>query len=306
MDMRGADLALLVSLDTLLAERNVTRAAARLHLSQPALSAQLARLRELFGDPLLVPARRGRGMVPTTRALALQAPLNEALHALGRAVSAPLSFDPASATRTFTVAGNDNVVAMMMLDVVARAEKAGYAGLRFALRMPQHELLLAQMERGELDLFLGGSSYAPAGARVEVALPVRFRMAQRKGHPRGPHAPGLAQYCALRHVIVSTDGSFDGFMDQLLAQRGCRRTVAVSVAQYHLVPPLLAASDLVCTLPSRFLERYADSLDCFDLPLDVPALDLSLAWHRRSDNDPALRWLRGQITASLQQASASW
>lgn len=297
--LRGADLVLLASLDVLLDEKNVTRAAARLHLSQPALSAQLARLRALFGDALLVPAEHGRGMVATPRALELQAPLHAALAQLGQAVRpAPAPFDPRSARRTFRIAGNDNAVIMLMLEVVRQVDALGGPGLKLAFCTPQPEYLVGQMERGEIDLLVGGSRFAPAALRTRQLLAVHYRMAQRKGHPRGAAPPDLAAYCALRHIIVSTNGGFHGFMDTLLEQHGLRREVAVSVAQYNLVPPMLAASDLVCTLPSRFLQRFAGQLDTFALPLEAPELDLAIAWHPRSEQEPGLVWLRAQIAAA--------
>jgi DNA-binding transcriptional LysR family regulator len=299
MDMRGADLALLVSLDVLLDEQNVTRAAARLHLSQPALSAQLARLRALFDDALLVPSEHGRGMVATPRALELRAPLHAALEQLGQAVrqQAP-PFDPRSARRTFRIAGNDNSVVMLMMDVVRQVDALGGPGLKLAFCTPEPERLVGQMERGEIDLLVGGSRFAPAPLRTRTLLTVRYRMAQRKGHPRGGGALDLPGYCALRHIIVSTRGDFHGFMDDLLAQRGLSREVAVSVAQYNLVPPMLAATDFVCTLPARFLERFDGQLDTFALPLETQDLDLSIAWHPRGDKEPALRWLREQVEAA--------
>ncbi|WP_341829652.1 LysR family transcriptional regulator [Burkholderia gladioli] len=118
--LRGADLALLGSLDVLLAEANVTRAAARLHLSQPALSAQLARLRELTGDPLLVPARNGRGMTPTARALAIREPLRAALQSLQAALAHGAGFDPAQDARTFQILASDNGFVMAGVDLVRR------------------------------------------------------------------------------------------------------------------------------------------------------------------------------------------
>ncbi len=115
MDLGRVDLNLLVSLDVLLAELNVTRAASRLHVSQPAMSAQLARLRKLFGDPLLVPIHKGRSMTPTSRALALRGPLPVALKMIGAVIQSELSFDPLSDTRTFRIAASDNAMGQSVL-----------------------------------------------------------------------------------------------------------------------------------------------------------------------------------------------
>ncbi|NRR33341.1 LysR family transcriptional regulator [Oxalobacteraceae bacterium] len=298
MDIRGADLPLLVSLDVLLEEKNVTRAAARLHLSQPALSAQLARLRDLMGDPLLVPSERSRGMVATARALSMQAPLREALAALGMAVAPDASaFDPASAKRVFRIAGNDNAIMITMMELISAIGSQGGPDLKVAFVTPDMERLVEQMERGEIDLVVGGSEFLPPQLLAQTVCTVKYRMGQRKGHPRGRRKPTLAAYCKLRHIIVSNEAGFHGFMDDVLAQHGCKREVAVSVAHYSVVPAMLANSDLVCSLPAAFLERYSEQLDIVDLPVEAGEFGVSIGWHRRSDNDPAHRWLRAQFAS---------
>lgn len=294
MDMRGADLALLVSLDVLIDEANVTRAAARLHISQPALSAQLARLRALFGDALLVPSDSGRGMTPTARAVQMQPPLRAALAQLNGVLREPEQFVPATAVRTFHVAANDNVIVMLGLGLVGTLQASANRALKLAFRDTRHDTLLAQMERGELDLVLGAATSMPAALKTRPLLNDRFQVAQRKGHPRGRSAPDLDAYCAASHVLVSSNGGLRGVVDEELARRGRQRDVVLSVPQCNLVPAVLSRTDYLCTLPSRFLQRYADTLDSFPLPFDSPAFNIVMAWHPRSDNDPGHRWLRQQ------------
>lgn len=149
-DLRRIDLNLLVSLDALLAECNVTRAAERLHLSQPALSAQLAKLRQIFGDPLLLPAETGRGMTPTARALALAAPLSSALKDLEAVVCHQPSFDPFTDVRTFQVAANDNAMTVIGLPLIEKLSAHAGPGVRIAFRTPEVALIAGQMERGEV------------------------------------------------------------------------------------------------------------------------------------------------------------
>src|SRR5699024_1410358 len=144
-----------VSLDALLDELNVTRAARRLNISQPALSGQLARLRDLFDDPLLVPSENGRGMVPTQRAIELRPQLSEALTRLRSAVTVASAFDPSTARRTFVVATNDSVFTIIGLDVLERITSQRNPGLRIAVIPSDDADLVARMERGEVDLFLG-------------------------------------------------------------------------------------------------------------------------------------------------------
>jgi DNA-binding transcriptional LysR family regulator len=295
MDIKPADLPLLVALNALLDENNVTRAAARLHVSQPALSAQLARLRELFGDPLLVPSESGRGMVPTARAEQLKAPLQEALRQLGAALNEPVVFDPATAERTFVVAGNDNALTMFGLELVRQVAQSNGAGLRVAFREPDVAAVVAQMERGETDLLLAAARSIPGALKSVPICKERYYMAQRKKHPRGAAAPTLKQYCALGHVLVSGRGEFRSNIDEQLQALKCTRHVAVAVPHYNLVPAIVANSDYICTLPIRFLQRFAGYLDIFPLPFALPEFAMSMAWHPRSDNDPAHRWLRSQL-----------
>lgn len=295
MDIRPRDLPLLVSLHALLEENNVTRAAARLHLSQPALSAQLARLRELIDDPLLVPAESGRGMVPTPRALALRTPLQEALRLLGNVVHDLEAFDANTAERTFTVAANDNVMTMFGVELVrAMAEQRG-DGLRMSFLEPELDGIVGRMERGECDLLLAAAQTIPAALKATPLSSERYMLAQRRGHPRGKRAPCLSQYCALEHVLVSTKGDFHSFIDVRLEQMGAGRRVAVTVPHYGLVPAILANTDYVCTLPVRFLQRFSGQLEIFALPLELPEFPIAMAWHPRSEYDAGHRWLRAQL-----------
>ena len=134
IDFKGADLNLLVSLDALIEEGNVTKAAARLNVSQPALSAQLARLRELFQDPLLVPSRTGRGMIPTARALKLRGPLHAALKDLETVIKRPPAFDPLTANRSFAIAASDNATVVLGIGLIERVRKLAGPGVRVSDR----------------------------------------------------------------------------------------------------------------------------------------------------------------------------
>ncbi|WP_241014782.1 LysR family transcriptional regulator [Burkholderia sp. Ac-20379] len=303
--LRGADLALLGSLDVLLDEANVTRAAARLHLSQPALSAQLARLRELTGDPLLVPARHGRGMTPTARALAIREPLRAALQGLQAALAHGVSFDPEHDARTFQVIASDNGFVMAGVDLVRRVAQRA-PNVRLAFRSVPADQAGAWLENGSADLLIAADFAIPAGMTTHALLRERYVMAQRKSHPRGLAPPDLDAYCALDHVIVSSDGGgFHGFMDDALARGGRTRRVTISVQQYHLAPLVLEATDCVCALPERFLQRFDDRLDLLPLPVEVGGFGLNAAWHPRDDANAAHRWLREQLFAALGAADGA-
>lgn len=293
MDLRQIDLNLLVSLDALLAECNVTRAARRLHLSQPALSAQLARLRTLFGDPLLLPAETGRGMTPTARALALGPALHLALKDLESVVQHQPSFDPSTDVRTFQLAMNDTAMVVIGLPLIEELAAHDWPGLRFAFRVPDIDVIASQMERGEVDVLLASERIVPAVMKTRPLIHGRFVMAQRKGHPRGNVPLDLDAYCALQHVLVTEiGGSLSGFVDETLESQGRRRNVVLSVEKFMLVPEILRNSDYVCTLPSMLISRFTNVLDMFELPFRDRGFGLRLAWHPRNHLDPAVSWMR--------------
>ncbi len=293
MDLRQIDLNLLVSLDALLAECNVTRAAKRLHVSQPALSAQLARLRQLFGDPLLLPAETGRGMTPTARALDLGPALHSALKDLESVVQHKPSFDPFTDVRTFQLAANDTGMVVLGLPLIEKLAAHAGPGIRIAFRVPDVELIGAQMEQGEVDLLLASERLVPPTMKTRPLIHGRFVMAQRKGHPRGSGPLDLDAYCALQHVLVTEiGGRLRGYIDETLESQGRRRSVVLSVEKFMLVPEILRNSDYVCTLPSMLMNRFADVLDMFELPFRDAGFGLRLAWHPRNHVDPAVTWMR--------------
>jgi len=306
VDLRRVDLNLLVSLDALLAERNVTRAAQRLHLSQPALSAQLARLRQLFDDPLLMPAETGRGMTPTARALALGEPLREALQQLQGVLQHRPRFDPFSDERSFQIAASDNATTLLGLPMMQQLSAVAGPGVRLAFRVAQADRIAQQLEAGEIDLLLGSERGVPETMKVKKLLTERFVMCQRKGHPRGTGPLDLDTYCELTHVLVSTSGgSFHGFMDEHLEALGRARHVMLSVQHFTLMPDILAATDHVGTLPARLAARHADRLDAFELPFEARGWTLHAAWHPRHQRDPAHTWLRRWVERCAAQADGA-
>jgi DNA-binding transcriptional LysR family regulator len=298
IDFKGADLSLLVSLDALIDEANVTRAAARLNLSQPALSAQLARLRDLFRDPLLVPSRTGRGMIPTARALELRIPLHVALKQLETVIKRPPAFNPLTADRSFAIAASDNATVVLGAGLIEHVQRVAGPGVRVSFRTPSVDLIAAQLERGEVDLLIGSERMVPDDMKTLWLVDERYLMAQRKGHPRGKKRLDLKTYCGLSHVLVSTSGgSFRGDIDEQLERIGRRRKVVLSIHQFILAPMFLRITDYVATLPARFLDRFADELDTFELPFKARGFTLSAAWHPRNQADPGHIWLRKQVSA---------
>lgn len=295
-NLRRLDLNLLVTLDALLSEHNVTRAAQRLNLSQPSVSVHLARLRDIFGDPLLLPGPRG--MRPTQRADALREPLRQALESLERAVSPARPFDPAAATQTWRVAATDYGESTIVLPAL-NGLRAAAPGTRLAVLELVPLRIARQAEQGEIDLAFHTSEGAPPGMRRKLLFAERYVLVGRAGHPRLKRRPTLAQFCQLDHVIVSPDGGgFSGITDEVLSKAGLTRRVVLSVPHFLFVMSAVASSDLVAMLPAR-LVRSVDALQVVEPPVDVPGFEMAMLWHERSHRDPAHQWLREHIAASV-------
>ncbi|WP_025810470.1 LysR family transcriptional regulator [Pseudomonas chlororaphis] len=295
-NLRRLDINLLLTLDVLLAEHNVTRAAQRLSLSQPSVSVHLAKLREIFGDPLLLPGPRG--MRPTARADELREPLRRALEALELAVSPASPFDPGAAANTWSVSASDYGESTVILPALAGL-RAAAPGTRLAVLELEPGRLVQQAEQGIIDLALHTSEDSPPGLRRRVLFSERYVLVGRAGHPRLQRRPSLAQFGKLEHVMVSPDGGgFHGVTDSALGELGLRRRVVLSVPHFLFVLSALANTDLVAMLPSR-LVRDNPALKVVEPPLEVPGYEMAMLWHERCHRDPAHQWLREFIVSSL-------
>lgn len=295
-NLRRLDLNLLVTLDVLLSEHNVTRAAQRLHFSQPSVSVHLAKLRDYFGDPLLLPGPRG--MRPTAKAESLREPLREALAALEHAVSPDSPFDPAASTHTWRVAATDYGESTIVLPAMQSLRHAA-PGARLAVLEMVPSRIARQGEQAELDLAFHTTEGSPPALHRRALFTERYVLAGRAGHPRLKRRPTLAQFCALEHVMVSPDGGgFSGVTDEALALAGLQRRVVLSVPHFLFVTAVVASTDLVAMVPER-LVRNAPALRVVEPPVEVPGYEMSMLWHERVHRDPAHRWLRERIVASL-------
>lgn len=290
------DLNLLVTLDALLTEHNVTRAAERLHLAQPTVSVQLARLRELFGDPLLLPGPRG--MRPTARADELREPLRQALQALAQAVAPSTPFDPAQASNIWRVAASDYGESTILLPALAGLRSAAPAA-RLAILEMNPPMLARQAEQGGIDLAFHISADAPPALRRRSIFIERYVLAGRAGHPRLKRRPTLAQLCELDHVVVSPDGGgFHGVTDTALTALGMTRRVVLSVPHFLFLGAVLSNTDLVALMPSRLVSGNP-ALQVVEPPLEVPGFEMLMLWHERVHRDPAHQWLREHIVRSV-------
>lgn len=304
MDTRRLDLNLLVTLEALLAERNVTRAAARLHLSQPAVSAQLGRLRAVFDDPLLVPARRG--MIPTAKAEALQAPLRRALAGVREAVEVQGAFDPGRARMTLSIACTDYTQAAIVRPLLL-ALRAQAPGIRVAVRDLDPVRLAERMAGGDVDLALMIPAAAPPELHVRPLFGEDYVLVARRGHPRldGRRKLTLAGFAALEHVVVSLrGGDFTTAVDTVLAARGVTRNVVLSVPSFLFQLEVVAGSDLVALVPRRLLDDRGAGLQVLDCPFPVAGFGIGMAWHARCHGHDGHRWIRALLASLVEGGEA--
>ncbi|VVE89396.1 LysR family transcriptional regulator [Pandoraea bronchicola] len=294
INLRRIDLNLLVTLDVLLAEQNVTRAAERLFMSQPAVSVHLAKLRDLLDDPLLLPGPRG--MRPTARAEALREPLRDALESLSRAVAPAAPFEPANADLTWRIAATDYTESTIVLPLLRRL-RADAPHTRVAAFDLVPSRLARQAEQGVLDVAFHTTDNAPPGLRRKALFTERYMLVGRRGHPRLKRRPSVKQFCELEHAIVSQDGGgFHASTDDALAQLGVSRRVVLSVPHFLFLKSALASTDLVAMAPER-LVRDDPALQMMLPPVDVPGFEISMYWHERVHRDPSHRWLRECIAS---------
>jgi DNA-binding transcriptional LysR family regulator len=295
------DTGLLLTLDALLRDRNVTHAAGRLNITQSALSARLTRLRELLNDPLFIPAASGRGMIPTPHASALRPELTRLIDQLSDFINTAHVFEPQNSKRVFRIAATDNPAAILAPDLIPMI-KAQAPHVRIAFTLPDKARIATHLEQGDVDLFVGTAEDGSNELIATTLFEDEFVTAQRIGHPRGNRPITLDEFCSLDHLLISTSGGqFQGMIDAALAKVGRERSVSVSIQSYALAPLVMSNSDCICTLPSRFLERFRAALELFAPPLVLSPFQMNLFWHPRMRIDPAHTWLRKQVMQSTNR-----
>lgn len=298
MDTSTIDLNLLATLDVLLEERNVTHAAQRLHLSQPALSTRLSRLRHALGDPLLVPARHG--MVPTQRAAELHPALHAALERLRDTVAASAPFDPAQTTATVRIAASDYVQRVLLVPLVRTMELEA-PHITFSWQALDLASMPGRLERGELDLAITRPEMVAPPLHTTPLYEERYVLIARRDHPtlgRSPHdALDRRTLRTLRYAVMSPEGT-DLVVPGAAAQRlgpGSGSAV-VTAPGFPALTDLVAATDLIALVPAQLTQGRAD-LRVFDAPSGVPGFAIAMAWHERTQTHPLHRWLRERVRA---------
>lgn len=299
------DLNLLRVLDALLHDPSTVRAAKRLGLSQPAVSAALGRLRAAMGDDLFF--RRGQGLAPTQFALSLQTPLRTNLAEIERLIQGPQAFDPAISGTRFRISGSD-FFAEMLMPQLAELFQAEAPLMRVHLVDLISDTFVENLDGYEIDLALIPERDLPDWIDSQPVFRSHYSVIARKGHPRLRHAGlnagdvvPLDLYCDLGHVLFSPEGKNQAAGDYALAQVGRQRRVIMTMPIFSGIYRAVAGSDLIALLPSALAAQVADSagLEIYCAPVDVPAVQLLMIWNRRYSTSPPHVWLRDQIAKLL-------
>ncbi len=293
MDTRKSDLNLLLAFEALLAERNVTKAAKRLNLSQPALSAQLARLRSLFADELFVPT--SRGVLPTARALELEDPLRETLERARVLIGSRDVFNPEESRLSFALGGSDYVQIAVLLPFLLLLH-AEAPNLRARLCLNDSRTAGTDMAKGELDLSFLQPKRVEGNLRSQVLFQENYVGIARKGSLQNG-AIDMERFLAASHVIVSPRSEgYRGPTDTALATLGFERDVCFAVSSFVVLIDAVATSDLLAMAPRRLALANLNRVDVFDPPLAVPGFSIAMVWHDRTHHHSGHRWLRQRLS----------
>ena len=296
MNIRKLDLRLLACLDALVTERNVTRAASRVHLSQPAMSSALKRLRDIFQDPLLT--RTPRGLVPTPQGMELAQSARAILHGVEAMASAKRRFDPGTSERTFHVAMTDYSEFVLLPRLVQRLQ-ADAPNINLAVtpldRRIHADELLAD---ADIDLAISNFPLVSGRLRTRELFRERFVCLTSKDNKRIGKRLTLAKFTELAHAFISPHGGgFYGATDDALSAVHRARRIAVSIPHFLVAPFVVANSDLVIVMAERVARHFAATLPLrlLEPPVHIEGFAVSQRWHERSDHDAGMVWLRARI-----------
>jgi DNA-binding transcriptional LysR family regulator len=296
MDFHGVDLNLLAAFDALMDERNVTRAAVRVGVSQPAMSAALARLRSLFDDRLFV--RSAEGLLPTPRARDLAGPVSQALRQLELVLVKTPEFEPAHVALDFTV-GLSDYPAFVLLPALVNALEKQAPGVSLRVRsFTDRDSAVDLLDAGTIDAAVGvPPTQAESRILTRPILRDDFVTIVRRDHPSARRGMSMKAFLSLSHVLVSPEGDRHGLVDEALAQVGKQRRLALTLPQMFAAPAVVARTDMTATVMKRVALHSSArrSLALFPPPVALADVVFDLIWHRRNDTHPAQRWLRGLV-----------
>jgi LysR family transcriptional regulator, mexEF-oprN operon transcriptional activator len=294
--IQNIDLNLLRMLVALVEERSTTRAGRRLFLSQPTVSGSLARLREMFGDELLV--RNGRALEPTVRALELLDNVKPHLDGLEAAITSSVPFEPARDARVFRFGCTDAVAFAVLPQLVCELRRSA-PRCDLSVRVGDFRVLPAMLGSGEVSTALAFlRDDPPATTRVKVLRHSPWVVLRDASQPP---LQGLDDFCARPHALVTPTGDLTGFVDETLKNAGRSRHVSIGVSSFGLLLATLPGSDLVATVPDFVAGRLAalGGLAVDPCPVAVPLVTNTLAWRAATDRDPAERWFRQRVSETF-------
>ena len=315
MSFLTLDLNLLRVFDAVMTEQNLTRAASRLAMTQPAVSNALRRLRDSLGDELLI--RTAHGVKPTPRAENLWPAVRQALSALEEAITPEQNFDIANAHNTFRLAMADATAALwlpaLVRSIEREAPKLTIRMVPLTTREPRPMLL-----RGDIDMAVGffpGVTAQLAGGQGASVSPIRHEQlysgryvcVMRKDHPLAKEDLTVDNYCAASHLLVSFSGRAHGLVDEALAKIGRERRILLTVNQFFTAGRVVATSDLITVLPRHLIAStgITGALVTKELPFDLPNVHVDMLWHERDTRSPAHKWLRAHLSGTTSETFAT-
>lgn len=298
MDIRSVDLNLLPVLDALLRHRSATLAARELNLSQSALSSALTRLRAVLGDELFV--RTGRGLRPTPRASELAEPVAEVLMQVRDRILQGEPFDPASATRVFTLAHTD-VGAYVLWPRIVRAVRQAAPGVQLRLQVLGMDQLAPALAEGQVDLAIGSFPDLPQSLFQKRLFDRRYVALVDRGHRLAATALSLAQFAQTPQIVVRGGSGVQELIGQSLQQHGLRREDVTELPSYLMIPPMLAGSGFLAVMPGQLAEVFMAQgmFSRLELPMATPVSTIRMYWHRRLQLDAGSQWLRALVADLL-------
>ncbi|RZJ24955.1 MAG: LysR family transcriptional regulator, partial [Haliea sp.] len=305
-DIRSLDIGMLRTFDALMHERSVSRAAARLFLSQPAVSASLNRLREAFDDPLFT--RTSHGVVPTARAHALAPQVEAVLGGIAGLLDTGEPFNPGASSRIFRVAGSDHASSLVLPALTRQLVELGSAA-RIVWEPPSTWPLAERLYKGEVDLAVVARIKRPQELETRVLYQDHYVYVLRKGHPRAAELVTLESFCAVPQIFLGYGTSMlDDMIDEALAARGRQRLAQVAVSSFGQIVHQLRHSDHGAILGNRVAQAHAQELAILQLPLELPRYESLVCWHARAAGDPGIQWLRDAVLRiyGLPAARSHW
>ena len=299
MALNRPDLNLLHVFDTIYREGSLTRAAKALHLTQPAISHSLARLRDHFNDPLFT--RQGNQMVPTPLARRFLESMRPGLNQIQSAVNQFHAFDPANQRKTYALGLRDVLESTFLPQLISKL--APYPDMEVQSQRVARRDMETQLAAGKLDFAIDVLLPVSNQTSHELLRQDRLVVLARKGHPVIAQGLDMASYLEARHILVSSRAEGPGIEDFELSRHGAQRTIRLRCQHYYAACRVVESSDLLLTMPETYARIIAQNTDIEVLapPVEMPSIDVHLYWHKAYEQEPALVWFR-DLLHNLQQA----